>query len=153
MTNIQIPLCFWRSGHHFTVSAGRTLLLPCSSSSKHRLRWFHRREGGRRELIFTWFRNGTMKPEREGSRLGYENDALQIQDLQLEDAGQYQCNGKVWTRVTVLTGELILIHSGENTSIWSTMDFYALIFHPCCSALLTLFCIYCFHELNIIIMN
>ncbi|XP_041811406.1 uncharacterized protein LOC121619636 isoform X2 [Chelmon rostratus] len=91
------------TGHHFTVSAGRTLLLPCSSSSKHRLRWFHRREGGRRELIFTWFRNGTMKPEREGSRLGYENDALQIQDLQLEDAGQYQCNGKVWTRVTVLT--------------------------------------------------
>lgn len=78
------------------------LLLPCRSSSKARQKWFfYRRDGGKRELIFTWFRNGTMKPER--SRLSYENEALQIRDLQPEDAGEYQCNRKT-SSVTVLTG-------------------------------------------------
>lgn len=42
-----------------------------------------------------------MKPER--SRLSYENEALQIRDLQPEDAGEYQCNRKT-SSVTVLTG-------------------------------------------------
>ncbi|XP_044028508.1 uncharacterized protein LOC122864857 isoform X2 [Siniperca chuatsi] len=91
------------TGHDFMVSAGRTLLLPCSGSSKPKQRWIHRREGGRREAIFTRFRNGTVTPEKEGSRLSYENDALQIQDLQPEDAGEYLCNGKLLARVTVLT--------------------------------------------------
>nr|XP_046273844.1 uncharacterized protein LOC124074707 isoform X2 [Scatophagus argus] len=93
------------TGHHFRVSAGRTLLLPCSRSSKARLRWFYRTDGGRREVVFTCFRNGTTKSEREGNRLSYENDALQIQDLRLEDAGLYQCNGKQWTKVSVLTAQ------------------------------------------------
>ncbi|KAG8004824.1 hypothetical protein GBF38_010630 [Nibea albiflora] len=96
------------TGKDFTVSAGRTLLLPCSSSSKPRLRWFYRRDGGKRELIFTLFRNGTMKPEREGGgRLSYGNEALQIEDLQLEDAGQYQCSGQPWTRV-IVTAALLM---------------------------------------------
>ncbi|GAA6232597.1 uncharacterized protein LOC121191596 isoform X3 [Lates japonicus] len=91
------------TGRDFVVSAGRTLLLPCSHSAKHKQRWFHRRGGGRREAIFTRFRNGTVKPEREGSRLSFGNDALQIQDLQPEDAGEYHCNGVLQGRVTVLT--------------------------------------------------
>ncbi|XP_019122413.2 uncharacterized protein LOC104930574 isoform X2 [Larimichthys crocea] len=103
------------TGNDFIVSAGRTLLLPCSSSPKPRLRWFYRRDGGKREVIFTLFRNGTMKPEREGGgRLSYDNDALQIEDLQLEDAGQYQCSGQPWTRVIVMT-----VHP-EPTSIHET---------------------------------
>ncbi|KAM9340704.1 uncharacterized protein ABDE67_016449 [Symphorus nematophorus] len=105
-----------KGGHDFSVSAGRTLLLPCSSSNKARHRWFHRRDGGRRELIFTWFRNGTAKPEREDGRLSYDNDTLQIHDLQPEDAGGYQCSGsKLWTRVTVLTAV-----KPETTSIQKT---------------------------------
>lgn len=87
------------------MSAGRTLLLPCSNPFRPRQRWFHRRDGGKREVIFTWFSNGTVTPERGGGRLSYQNDALQIQDLQPGDAGDYLCNGKVWTSVAVLTGE------------------------------------------------
>ncbi|XP_030266113.1 uncharacterized protein LOC115577247 isoform X5 [Sparus aurata] len=103
------------TGEDFRVPAGRTLLLPCSSSSKARQRWFYRRDGGRRELIFTWFRNGTMKPER--SRLSYENEALQIRDLQPEDAGQYQCSGKT-SSVSVLTvqPEPTSIHQTSRTT-------------------------------------
>ncbi|XP_070841042.1 neural cell adhesion molecule 2-like [Chaetodon trifascialis] len=108
------------TGHHFVVSAGRTLLLPCGRSSKPRQRWFHRRDGGKREVIFTWFRNGTMKPEREGSRLSYDDDALQIQDLRLEDGGQYQCNGKTWTRVTVLTAQPEPTSTQQTTSTPAT---------------------------------
>lgn len=89
----------------FMVSAGRTLLLPCTTS-KPRKRWFlQRREGVRRELVFTWFRNGTVRPERDGGRLRYDNDALQIQDLQPEDAGVYTCNGRLQARLAVLTGD------------------------------------------------
>ncbi|XP_060915344.1 uncharacterized protein LOC132990884 isoform X2 [Labrus mixtus] len=92
------------TGRDFSVSAGRTLLLPCSRSSRPKQRWFYRRrEEGRRELIFTWFGNGTAKPEREGSRLSYRNDGLQIQNLQLEDAGEYLCNGNLQARLTVVT--------------------------------------------------
>lgn len=51
-----------------------------------------------------------MKPEREGGgRLSYDNDALQIEDLQLEDAGQYQCSGQPWTRVIVMTGDFVCL--------------------------------------------
>lgn len=88
------------------VSAGWTLLLPCSSF-KSRQRWVHWTVGGKREVIFTWFKNGTIKPERDKRRFSYKNDALQIQDLQLEDAGLYQCNRKQETRVTVTSREFI----------------------------------------------
>ncbi|XP_047200167.1 uncharacterized protein LOC124855027 [Hippoglossus stenolepis] len=91
------------TGRDFSVSSGRTLLLPCGRSPKPKQRWFHRRRGGRREAIFTRFRNGTVKPEREDGRLGFMYDALQIQDLQPGDAGEYQCNGELLGRVTVLT--------------------------------------------------
>lgn len=100
------PLCFHPPGHSFVVSAGWTLLLPCDSSSKLRQRWFHRRKRGKREPIFTRFRNGTVKPEREGNRLSFGNEALQIQNLQPEDAGEYLC-AKHLVRVTVLTGGLM----------------------------------------------
>ncbi|XP_068188456.1 uncharacterized protein [Antennarius striatus] len=94
------------TGHDLAAAAGRTLLLPCRRSSKPRRRWFHRREGGKRELIFTSFRNGTATPERGGGRLSYQNDALQIENLQPDDAGQYQCNGELWTlAVTTLIPE------------------------------------------------
>ncbi|XP_071357334.1 uncharacterized protein [Trachinotus anak] len=102
------------TGPDFMVSAGRTLLIPCSRSSKPKQRWFHRRTGGRREAIFTRFRNGTVKAEREGGRLSFQNDALQIRDLQPEDAGEYQCNGELQGRVTVLW-----VHPGP-TSIQSS---------------------------------
>ncbi|XP_034560084.1 uncharacterized protein LOC117827594 [Notolabrus celidotus] len=92
------------SGLNLRVSAGRMLLLPCRGSQRPKQRWFRRRKAGvPRELIFTWYRNGTGTPEREGSRLSYGNDALQIQDLQLEDAGEYTCNGRLRARLTVLT--------------------------------------------------
>ncbi|XP_069372700.1 uncharacterized protein [Paralichthys olivaceus] len=91
------------TGRDFSVSSGWTLLLPCGRSPKPRQRWFHRRRGGRREAIFTRFRNGTMKLEREDDRLSFMYDALQIQDLQPGDAGEYQCNGELQGRVTVLT--------------------------------------------------
>ncbi|KAL3984471.1 hypothetical protein ACER0C_016096 [Sarotherodon galilaeus] len=91
------------TGRDYTVSAGRTLLLPCSGSSKPKQRWFQQREGERREAVLTKYRNGTVKPERGGGRLSFTNDALQIQDLQPEDAGEYVCNGVLQARVTVLT--------------------------------------------------
>ncbi|XP_029299394.1 uncharacterized protein LOC115015907 isoform X2 [Cottoperca gobio] len=89
------------TGQDFRVSAGRTLLLPCSNSSKVKKKWFHRRGGGRWEAILTQFRNGTVKPKR--SRLSLGNDALQIQDLQPEDTGEYLCNGVPQARLTILT--------------------------------------------------
>nr|XP_020443219.1 uncharacterized protein LOC109952469 isoform X1 [Monopterus albus] len=90
------------TGHDFQVSAGWTLLLPCSRSSKPKQRWFQLQTGGRREAIFTRFKNGTVHPERGGSRLSFRNNALQILNLQPEDAGEYQCNGKVLGQVTIL---------------------------------------------------
>ncbi|XP_074468519.1 uncharacterized protein LOC141753819 isoform X2 [Sebastes fasciatus] len=102
-------------GRDFIVSAGRTLLLPCSGSSKPKKRWCQRREGGRWETVLTRFRNGTVKPER--SRFGFSNMALQIQDLQPEDAGEYLCNGQLQARLTVLAAE-----PPETTSIQQTIS-------------------------------
>ncbi|XP_054462609.1 uncharacterized protein LOC129097729 [Anoplopoma fimbria] len=89
------------TGLDFLVSAGRTLLLPCNGSSKPKKRWSHQREGSTVKTVLTKFRNGTVKPER--SRISLEHEALQIQDLQPEDAGEYVCNGKSQGRLTVLT--------------------------------------------------
>ncbi|XP_070702540.1 uncharacterized protein [Pempheris klunzingeri] len=91
------------TGRDFMVSAGWTLLLPCSTSRPKKKWFYQRREGGRQEVIFTWFKNGTARPEREGGRLSYENGALQIRDLHPNDAGVYLCNKKVVGRLTVLT--------------------------------------------------
>lgn len=97
------------TGQDFVVPEGRTLLLPCGRAPKPKQRWFHRRYGGgRREPIFTRYRNGTVKAERTGSRLSFQNDALQIQDLRPEDGGEYHCNGELQGRVTVLPGGLLL---------------------------------------------
>ncbi|XP_030596956.1 uncharacterized protein LOC115788157 [Archocentrus centrarchus] len=90
------------TGHEYVVSAGRTLLLPCRGSFKSKQRWFQQREDERREAILTKFKNGTVKPEKDGGRLSFSNNALQIQDLQLEDAGEYLCNGVLQARVTIL---------------------------------------------------
>ncbi|KAM7384872.1 hypothetical protein PAMA_011976 [Pampus argenteus] len=95
------------TGRDFLVSAGWTLLLPCSSSSKPRQRWYHRRKGGRQVAIFTRYRNGTLKPERDDRRYIFENNALQILDMQPGDAGEYLCNKEVQARVTVLTALLV----------------------------------------------
>ncbi|XP_042362797.1 uncharacterized protein LOC121958018 isoform X2 [Plectropomus leopardus] len=96
------------TGLNFRVSAGWTLLLPCNGSSRPKKRWSHRRKGGRErggwETVLIRFRNRTVKSER--SRFSYGNDALQIQDLQPEDAGEYQCNGELQARLTVLTDEV-----------------------------------------------
>ncbi|KAM7373691.1 hypothetical protein PAMP_008525 [Pampus punctatissimus] len=102
--------------HDFLVSAGWTLLLPCSGSSKPKQRWYHRRKGGRQVAIFTRYRNGTVKPERGDSRYIFENDALQILDLQPADAGEYLCNKELQARVTVLTvdSETTRIHSSTS---------------------------------------
>lgn len=88
------------------VSAGRTLLLPCRGSDQVKQRWFHRRTGKKRQAIFTRFRNGTVKEEREDAddRFRLDQDALQILDLQLEDAGEYLCNRELEARVIVLAG-------------------------------------------------
>ncbi|XP_028276010.1 uncharacterized protein LOC114445251 [Parambassis ranga] len=91
------------TGHDFMVSSGWTLQLPCSGSSKPKQRWFHQREGGRREAVLTRFRNGIVRPEHDDIRLSVANDALQIQNLQLEDAGEYLCNGVLQARVSVRT--------------------------------------------------
>ncbi|KAJ4927962.1 hypothetical protein JOQ06_015762, partial [Pogonophryne albipinna] len=85
----------------FLVPAGRTLLLPCSDSSKRKKRWSQRREGGRWETLLTLFRNGTVRAER--SRISLRNEALQIQDLQPEDSGEFLCNRKLQARLSVLT--------------------------------------------------
>lgn len=90
------------SGEDFLVPAGRTLLLPCSDSSKRKKRWSQRREGGRWETLLTLFRNGTVRAER--SRISLRNEALQIQDLQPEDSGEFLCNRKLQARLSVLTG-------------------------------------------------
>ncbi|MED6248124.1 hypothetical protein ATANTOWER_027111 [Ataeniobius toweri] len=90
------------TGHDFIVSAGRTLLLPCRGSSKPKHKWIRQREGRKEEVIFTRFRNGTEKAEIDGSRLIYIHDALQITDLQPEDAGKYLCNRVVQAKLTVL---------------------------------------------------
>ncbi|MEQ2256643.1 hypothetical protein ILYODFUR_026215 [Ilyodon furcidens] len=90
------------TGHDFIVSAGRTLLLPCRGSSKPKHKWIRQREGRKEEVIFTRFRNGTENAEIDGSRLSYIHNALQITDLQPEDAGEYLCNRVVQAKLTVL---------------------------------------------------
>lgn len=116
-TNVYGELCTpIPSGHEYMVSAGSTLLLPCNSSFKLRQRWLHWREGGKREVIFTRFRNGTTKPESDARRFSYKNDALQILDLQPQDAGQYQCNGNLRTRVSVWNGKFIYCLSSQNST-------------------------------------
>ncbi|KAM4631442.1 contactin-6 [Polymixia lowei] len=93
------------TGREFIVSAGRTLLLPCRGSNKPKQRWVHRRGGEKRELIFTWFRNGTVKRERDDphGRFTFDHDGLQIRDLQLGDAGDYLCNKEVEAKVIIMT--------------------------------------------------
>ncbi|XP_034016458.1 uncharacterized protein LOC117501645 [Thalassophryne amazonica] len=93
------------TGRDLVVSEGQTLLLPCTGSTKPKQRWFHRRLGAKREAIFTRFRNGTVRPETDQSptRFSFQQDALQILDLQPEDAGEYLCNGQLEARVTILT--------------------------------------------------
>ncbi|KAM9839055.1 uncharacterized protein ACBR49_017720 [Aulostomus maculatus] len=93
------------SGHDFKVPAGRTLLLPCSVSVKSKQSWHHRREGERRKIILTRFKNGTVKREKDESRFSLNKNALQIQDLQPGDAGEYLCNGELQARVTILAGD------------------------------------------------
>ncbi|TDH03671.1 hypothetical protein EPR50_G00144480 [Perca flavescens] len=100
------------TGLDFAVSAGRTLLLPCNGSFRIQKKWSHRREGARWVTILTRFKNGTVRAER--SRLSLGNDALQIEDLQPEDAGGYKCNGVLMARLTVLTVQ------PESTSIEHT---------------------------------
>ncbi|XP_032375745.1 uncharacterized protein LOC116691930 [Etheostoma spectabile] len=88
------------TGSDFAVSAGRTLLLPCSDSRTVK-KWFHQREGARRWApVLTRFRNGTARAER--TRLSLGNDALQIEDLRAEDAGRYKCNGERLATLSVL---------------------------------------------------
>ncbi|KAM9385296.1 uncharacterized protein KZ484_006861 [Pholidichthys leucotaenia] len=100
------------TGSDFLVSTGRTLLLPCSGSSRPKQRWVHQREDGKREAVLTKFRNGTVvTPERDDSRLSFAYDGLQITDLQPEDGGKYVCNSVLQGRVTVVTAHL------ESTSI------------------------------------
>lgn len=111
------------------MSAGRKLLLPCSGSSKPKQRWFQQREGERREAVLTKYRNGTVKPERGGGRLSFTNDALQIQDLQPEDAGEYVCNGLLQARVTVLAGG-------------SVQPGLTCCFHVVCSLHVFMFCVF-----------
>ncbi|KAK2830909.1 hypothetical protein Q5P01_018840 [Channa striata] len=92
------------TGDWFQVVAGWTLLLPCRSPPRTRQRWFHRRGRGRWEPVLTRFKNGSVKPEREGGRHSFDNDALQIRNLRPDDAGEYQCNAQPLGRVTVLPG-------------------------------------------------
>ncbi|XP_036001778.1 uncharacterized protein LOC118565457 [Fundulus heteroclitus] len=94
--------CNQRLVAELQVLTGRTLLLPCRGSSKLRHRWFRQRKGQKEEIIFTRFRNGTEKAEIDGSRLSYISDALQIKDLQPEDAGEYLCNRIPQAKLTVL---------------------------------------------------
>ncbi|KAM4724835.1 uncharacterized protein FYW61_013126 isoform 2-T2 [Anableps anableps] len=96
------------------VLTGWTLLLPCRGSSKPRHRWLRQREGQKEKVIFTRFRNGTGKAEIDGNRLSYTNDALQITDLQPEDAGEYLCNRVLQANLTVLE------EHAESTSILSS---------------------------------
>ncbi|XP_029023674.1 uncharacterized protein LOC114866137 isoform X2 [Betta splendens] len=109
------------TGSTFVVTAGWTLLLPCSPPHKAKQRWFHRRRGGRREPVFTRFRNGTVRPERDGNRLSFGNDALQILDLQPEDAGEYQC-GELQVRVIVLLDPTRISTSSATTASFVVME-------------------------------
>ncbi|XP_029918944.1 uncharacterized protein LOC115367380 isoform X2 [Myripristis murdjan] len=95
------------TGPNLMVSAGRTLLLPCRGSGQAKQRWFHRRKGKKREAILTRFRNGTVREEREDAdgRFRLDQDALQILDLQPEDAGEYLCNRELEARVIVLEAQ------------------------------------------------
>lgn len=77
--------------------------MPCRHSDKPKQRWYHRREGGKREPILTRFKNATVKLERHDSRLSYQHDALQILQLQPGDAGEYLCNAELEATLVVLT--------------------------------------------------
>lgn len=120
MRNATLSSFALSPGRDFTVPAGRTLLLSCSSS-KPRQRWFHRQGGQRWEAIFTRFRNGSVKAETDKSGLSFENDTLQIQDLQPGGAGEYMCNEELQARVRVLAGSSELPElSGFFSSIGTT---------------------------------
>ncbi|XP_015259955.1 PREDICTED: uncharacterized protein LOC107104473 [Cyprinodon variegatus] len=90
------------NGHDLKVPAGWTLLLACRGSPKLKHKWMRHREGQNAVVIFTRFKDGTEKAETDESRLSYENDSLQIRDLQLDDAGEYICNRIIQAKLTVL---------------------------------------------------
>ncbi|KAJ0003826.1 hypothetical protein NQD34_008924 [Periophthalmus magnuspinnatus] len=84
------------SGKMFSVRAGWTLLLPCSTSKPWQ-RWLWRRSqsgsesGSRWEPIMSRSKEGVVVL-RPDPRLGFEHGALRISSLQLHDAGEYRCN-------------------------------------------------------------
>ncbi|XP_010898825.1 uncharacterized protein LOC105028063 isoform X2 [Esox lucius] len=91
-------------GQSLAVSSGRALLLPCKVSAKHKQKWAFKKHGHVKQAILTLFKNGTVKKEREDphNRFSYNDDALQILNLQPGDSGEYTCNRNLSNNVTVL---------------------------------------------------
>ena len=93
----------------FSISEGRTLLIPCESDRKQV--WsFKKEKSSRRVTIFTLFKNGTIIRERDDpqGRFVLHRRALEIVRLELEDSGRYMCNSNLVAKVTVIKGEDLL---------------------------------------------
>ncbi|XP_036371987.1 protein sax-3-like [Megalops cyprinoides] len=93
------------TGQDYNVTAGRTVLLPCKVTDKHRQKWVLKRNKERKP-IYTRHKNGTVRKEIEDPQNRFshmEDNTLQIADLQPEDTGEYWCNGRRAASLTVRT--------------------------------------------------
>ncbi|XP_028819808.1 uncharacterized protein LOC114770228 [Denticeps clupeoides] len=102
-------------GKAFSLPVGRTLLLPCDGSDDRKQLWsFRRNKNSKRMNIFTMFRNGTVKREREDpwGRFVLHRGALEILQLVLEDTGKYFCNSNLAATLTVME-----VHQHHTTTV------------------------------------
>ncbi|XP_035379583.1 uncharacterized protein LOC113583851 isoform X3 [Electrophorus electricus] len=92
------------TARNVVVYEGGTLYLSCKPYGKSKQRWSYRRSPeARREFISSWFKNGTLRKEREDldGRVVQTYDHLRLLRLQPADSGLYLCNGNDIAHVTV----------------------------------------------------
>ncbi|KAJ8377892.1 hypothetical protein AAFF_G00250430 [Aldrovandia affinis] len=100
------------TGQDFVVGVGRTVLLACKVTEKHRERWarisnqpIQPIQPIRRKL-YILENNGTVTKKMNDQQNRFtlmEDSALRIANLRAVDAGEYWCNGKKAAKLTVRT--------------------------------------------------
>ncbi|XP_062385618.1 uncharacterized protein LOC134072788 isoform X2 [Sardina pilchardus] len=90
------------TGRRFSISEGRTLLIPCEGDKKQV--WSFKKERSPKRVIFTVLRNGTVIGQSDNlqGRFFPYHKALMIVHLELEDSGKYLCNNNPVAWLTVI---------------------------------------------------
>ncbi|XP_066580255.1 contactin-6 [Amia ocellicauda] len=97
---------------HYTVSEGRTVLLPCNISQppipSERVQWTFSNSGSNSETILTRDENGTEKKPGQDHRFSLllppTDLTLVIRAVQPADSGQYLCNSEHAAHLLVIKG-------------------------------------------------